>query len=441
MKKFLLLTFLGIISQSLFSQRTIIELTFTAIDNASWIQLDSIKVMNRTQGADTVLYWPDTALLIYQTDIPESSGEKNGFQIFPNYPNPAKEQTAISLYIPDKDNVCLIVTDMLGRIIIKSEMLLNKGKHTFRFIPGIGNLYFFTAIWHGQSSSIKVLNSGFQSGETTYLEYTGSEDFLPQLKEMNDLQNFFFNPGDELLYIGYVDTLQSGILDAPEESQSYTFQFSTNTPCPGTPIVEYEGQAYNTIQIFSQCWLKENLNVGEMINGPFEQSDNGIIEKYCYYNQPDSCTKYGGLYQWNEMMQYTIQPGAQGICPPGWHVPTDEEWKVLEGAVDSQHRVGDYIWEYTGWRGTDAGTNLKSTSDWYGNGNGIDLFGFSGMPGGFRHNNGDFANVGDFGYWLTSTEYSIITAWAHDIYYTRSDVYRSYQRKDYGHSVRCIMDY
>jgi uncharacterized protein (TIGR02145 family) len=125
------------------------------------------------------------------------------------------------------------------------------------------------------------------------------------------------------------------------KAPSYTFQFATNIPCPGMPTVEYEGQVYNTIQIFSQCWLKENLNVGMMIPEAKDQSNNGIIEKYCYNNEPDSCAKYGGLYRWDEMMQYTTQQGTQGICPPGWHLPTDEEWKVLEGAVDSQYGIGD----------------------------------------------------------------------------------------------------
>ena len=74
-------------------------------------------------------------------------------------------------------------------------------------------------------------------------------------------------------------------------------------------------------------------------------TDNGTMEKYCYNNEPDSCTKYGGLYQWDEMMQYTTQQGVQGICPPGWHLPTDEEWKVLEGAVDSQYGIGDPEWD------------------------------------------------------------------------------------------------
>ncbi|MDR3668834.1 MAG: FISUMP domain-containing protein, partial [Ignavibacteriaceae bacterium] len=70
--------------------------------------------------------------------------------------------------------------------------------------------------------------------------------------------------------------------------------------CKGIDIVNYSGQKYTTVQIGNQCWLKENLNVGVMINGSSEQTNNGIIEKYCYQNDPANCIKYGGLYQWNE---------------------------------------------------------------------------------------------------------------------------------------------
>ena len=60
-----------------------------------------------------------------------------------------------------------------------------------------------------------------------------------------------------------------------------------------------------------------------------EMTNNGIIEKYCYDNDPVNCATYGGLYQWDEMMQYTTQQGTQGICPAGWHLPTDAEWTIL----------------------------------------------------------------------------------------------------------------
>jgi len=423
---------------SAFGQKPVMELTFTAIDSIAYVQLDSIKVMNRTQGGDTTLYWPDTVLVLdYQVGIPDHNNEDGNFQVFQNFPNPVTDQTTISLFIPEKDEVGIIITDLIGRVIIKSDRLLDKGTHFFRFTPGEGNLYFFTAQWRCNSSSIKILQTASNSYGKSSLVYRGSEASSPQLKATADIQSFLFNLGDELLYIGYANGLQSGMLNAPEASETYTFQFATNIPCPGTPTVEYEGQVYNTIQIFSQCWLKENLNVGEMVPGTMEQSDNGTIEKYCYNNEPDSCMKYGGLYLWDEVMQ---QQGTQVICPQGWHLPTDEEWKVLEGAVDCQYGIGDPVWDNDGYRGYDAGTNLKVTSGWNNNGNGTDLFGFSGLPGGGRYDGGGFFGVDDLGGWWTSSEINNIHAWFRVLDCIGPEVVRGYVCQERGFSVRCLRD-
>ena len=425
---------------SAFSQKSTLELTFTAIDSAAYVQLDSIKVMNRAQGGDTVLYWPDTVLVLdYQVGISETNIDTEGFQVFQNYPNPVTDQTTISMNVPNKDNVILIITDILGRVIIKTDRVLNKGVHSFRFTPGRENLYFFTAQWRGNSSSIKMLQTTSHSLGQSSLEYTGSEALTTQLKATENIQSFSFSLGDELLYIGYADTLQSGMPDAPESSATYTFQFATNIPCTGTPTVTYAGQVYNTIQIFSQCWLKENLNVGTMIQGTEQMTDNGIMEKYCYNNNPDSCTKYGGLYQWDEMMQYTTQQGLQGICPPGWHIPADKEWKVLEGAVDSQYGIGDNTWDSDCFRGSDAGSNLKTTSGWI-FGNGTDAVGFSSLPGGFRGTDGNFDYLSYFGNWWSATGSSSTCAWRRSLYYYDHRAERYSTIEDYGFSVRCLRD-
>ncbi|MCF8227642.1 MAG: T9SS type A sorting domain-containing protein [Bacteroidales bacterium] len=138
-----------------FGQRPSIDLTFTAIDSAAYVQLDSIKVMNRSQGGDTVLYYPDTVLVLdYQVGIPETNLRKEGFRVFQNYPNPVAEQTNVSLYVPERDKVSTMVTDILGRVIVKRERVLDKGRHTFRFIPGGGKLYFFTATWQGEQQIV-----------------------------------------------------------------------------------------------------------------------------------------------------------------------------------------------------------------------------------------------------------------------------------------------
>jgi uncharacterized protein (TIGR02145 family) len=99
----------------------------------------------------------------------------------------------------------------------------------------------------------------------------------------------------------------------------------SQNPCPNLATVVYEGKTYNTVAIGNQCWLKENLDVGTQINGSLEQTNNSLIEKYCYGDLAANCTTYGGLYQWNEAMQYVTTPGTQGICPIGWHLPTQTD--------------------------------------------------------------------------------------------------------------------
>ncbi len=423
-----------------FSQKPGLELAFTAIDSATYIELDSIKVMNRTQGCDTILCWPDTTLVLdYQVGISETNQNNISFQVFRNYPNPVTEQTNISLQIPEKDIVIIIVTDIFGRIILKYDKLLNKGKHSFRFFPGSGKFYFFTAQYKGKSSSIKILQARTHPFGECSLEYIGNEAIASNLKGAEVTQNFLFNFGDELLFIGYNDTLQSGMLNAPATSETFTFQFATNIPCPGTPTITYEEQIYSTIQIFSQCWLKENLNVGTMIPGYKDMKDNDTIEKYCYGNNTTNCDNYGGLYIWDEMMQYNTQQGSQGICPPYWHIPTDDEWKILEGVADSLYGIGNQIWDLYGLRGYNAGKNLKTINGWNGNGNGNDRFGFSGMPGGYHYSNGYFYYKYQHGLWWSSTEGNTSSAWNRYFSYNNQLVDRDYgNNKGFSFSVRCI---
>jgi uncharacterized protein (TIGR02145 family) len=441
MRSRVILAILCVISIIASGQRSPMELAFTAINNTTHAQLDSIKVMNRTQGVDTVLYWPDTVLTIYFVGIPEPEQQEQGFQVFQNYPNPVTYWTNISLYVPGKDEVRMIVTDMMGRVILKSERVMGKGIHTFRFVPGNGNLFFFFAQWRSNSSSIKILNTVSGSKDMGSLEYLGNETSSQQLKSAEDTQSFSFVVGDELLYIGYDNGKQTGILDAPEVSETYTFQFATSIPCPGTPTVLYEGQLYHTIQIFSQCWLKENLNVGTMISCELIMTNNNILEKFCLYNSLDTCLKFGAFYKWWEVMQYIDEEGTQGICPPGWHIPTDGEWKVLEGSVDGHFGVGDPNWDIWGPRGIEAGSRLKATHGWVYGGNGTDQFGFSGLAGGKIWGGGNATGMGSDGYWWTSTEINSSGAWSRQISYD----YQGVTRLDYGNddafNVRCVKDY
>ncbi len=137
---------------------------------------------------------------------------------------------------------------------------------------------------------------------------------------------------------------------------------------------------------------------------------------------------YGVLYNW---------PAALTACPAGWHLPSDAEWKQLEMYLGMTQAQADA----TGYRGTDQGTQMKTTSGWYNNGNGTNSSGFSGLPGGYRNRLGSFDLVGYGGYWWSSTEGSSRTAWTRYLGYTNASVRRYDGYEAYGFSVRCLRDY
>ena len=423
------------------AQKPSLELTFTANDSATHIQLDSIKVMNRTQGGDTVLYYPDTVLVLdYIVGVEEMDDKEGGLQVYQNYPNPVVESTTISIYLPEKGLVRCLITDILGRIIQHYEGVLESGVHLFSYSPGGGEMSFFTVVNENSRETIKILHPKHNNSSSPSLSYVGMS-YTPvyEIKASEEVQGFSFSLGDTLLYIGYANELESGILDDPAISDTISFQFVANIPCLGTPTVTYEGQVYNTIQIFSQCWLKENLNVGTMISDGLEMTDNWTIEKYCYNNEDDNCTVYGGLYKWDEMMQYTSQQGVKGICPQGWHIPTDEEWKILEGIADSIYKIGNSEWDTIGYsRGYDVSQGLKSTSGWWNGGNGTDDFGFSALPGGWRFVDGFFNWIGARGYWWSSSENVDANAWMRSFHTDKTISVRSPFDKLNSLSVRCI---
>jgi len=106
-----------------------------------------------------------------------------------------------------------------------------------------------------------------------------------------------------------------------------------------------DNKIYGTTKIGEQCWMSENMNVGTLLNSATNQSDNGSIEKYCYDDLESNCDLYGGLYQWNEAMQYSTDDGSVGICPDGWYLATEFDWIILEGTIDSFYDSSDPGWD------------------------------------------------------------------------------------------------
>jgi len=207
--------------------------------------------------------------------------------------------------------------------------------------------------------------------------------------------------------------------------------------CASDPTVtDDDGNVYATVDICGQCWMAENLRVGIEVtvdpSGPVSaqfQTDDGTVQTYCPRNRSAGCTELGGLYQWNELMAYGAAP--RGICPAGWHVPSDDEWKTLERALGMSAAEADRRSDGTP-RGTDEGAQLKT-----GGRASFDatLAGFASEV--FGHY--DISTPGSIGRYWTSTR-SGANAWYRGLSDASSAVDRSFESGDHGYSARCVRD-
>jgi len=198
--------------------------------------------------------------------------------------------------------------------------------------------------------------------------------------------------------------------------------------------IDYEGQIYQTVIIGRQCWMKENLNVGDRIDGTMDPQDDDNIEKYCYSNEEDSCTKYGGLYHWDEMMNYDTVEVVRGICPPGWHIPSDHDWCILAEYIDPLSVCDNTVVSDS------LGKRLRSTTGWHPLVNATDEWGFSALPSGTRDSDGSFDDVFNWVYFWTSTRYPSDKALMWYIITAFDGLIRADLPRANGCSVRCVKD-
>ena len=226
----------------------------------------------------------------------------------------------------------------------------------------------------------------------------------------------------------------------------------------GNTITDYDSNSYNTVLIGSQCWMAENLATTHYPNGSAIQKlasnstwgallDNNIDDAYCYYdNSTSNFNLYGALYSWaaamgdNAVSSSANPSGVQGVCPIGWHLPSDDEWKQLEIQLGMSQSVVDD----TGFRGTNQGSKLAGNFSLWNSGvlennSHFGTSGFAAWPGGYRlYFNGSYSNLGNYGIWWSSTENGGSNAWTRGLICDDSGVRRNDGHKSNGFSVRCL---
>lgn len=220
-------------------------------------------------------------------------------------------------------------------------------------------------------------------------------------------------------------------------------------------LSDVDGNMYRTIKIGEQNWMAENLKVTKYADGsPIEFIDDdarwGMLgendKAYCWYdNKSEYADTTGALYSWPAAMNgasgfLDTMTVVQGVCPDGWHLPSDEDWKVLETELGMSPEFAD---KYE-WRGTYEGGELKEMgfSNWdVPNSSADNSTGFTGLPGGYRSNSGTFYGLNEFAaFWTSSQKEESSQIWFRALSYEKTNVYRYWVPGNRGASVRCVQD-
>ncbi len=279
------------------------------------------------------------------------------------------------------------------------------------------------------------------------------------------------NGGTNPNYTGvYTESLV--LTNIPEDYYGYKYRCHISNACETglsneAELIVYslfsdprDGQVYKTRQFGDQIWMVENLRATKYPDGtpiPYVSddtewanlADNNTDDAYCW-NMNDSVTyaaTYGALYTWsaamgdNAISSSSNPSGVQGVCPDGWHLPSDDEWKDLEMENGMTQAQADN----TGSRGTNEGSKLAGNNELWDNGlleSDIEFgkSGFLALPGGSRNYfNGTSGGFGQNGNWWTTTEGDASNSYNRYLYYDSEKISRNWgYPKSYGFSVRCV---
>jgi uncharacterized protein (TIGR02145 family) len=375
----------------------------------------------RTQNIDTAISSADGSFTF--TNVTEVKDQQlpTGYSVSANYPNPFNPRTRLEITLPNNGTVKVELYNQIGqKVRADIEKYFTAGNNSIDLeLNGLANGFYIARInVDGKYDVVRKLMLIYGS-QHLIKSSPGSNSGLSKSNPLNSIST---SVSLDSLVATSVIIGRKTFLNLPKLTGN-TLDLGNKIIeryCSGIPTILYSGKRYNTVQIGTQCFLKENLDVGTMIYGVDTAKNNGIIEKYCYNDSAANCSKYGGLYQLNEAMQYVTTPGTKGICPTGWHIPTYVEFYTLGATLSND------------------GDALKAI----GQGTGTNSGGFSALLAGLRSGGlGDFGSLGSYAYFWSSTENLTSNALYMQLYGSGSNVSFSYDVAESGISVRCAKDF
>jgi len=380
----------------------------------------TIKVYNLTNGDSAALMGTDILHLIPAGGIASLGNSDGSVKI---YPDPVKDKSVLTFSAPASGIALISIFDINGKTVSQVSTFLSQGGQNILISGMTTGMYLVKISGPGYSHSAQFVSQS-NSRNPAKIEYVSGDKVQSiiktgQRKSKSSTIEMPYTSGSVLLYKSISGQYTTIITDVPTGSKTITVYFAV--------CRDADNHTYPIMQAGTQTWMAANLNVGSRIIDTTSSHNNGITEKYCYENKESNCDIYGGLYQWNEMMNYDTVPGIQGICPLGWHLPTDGEWTTLITWLG-----GDSI----------AGGKMKETgtTHWaYPNTGATNEIGFTALPGGYRYYSGTLF-ITDYATFWSSSESLSSGAWYRLLQFNFNYVVRRAYTKENGYSVRCLMD-
>ncbi|MCX6226735.1 MAG: T9SS type A sorting domain-containing protein [Bacteroidia bacterium] len=415
-----------------------ISVTFTGTGTAT--QIDSVKATNLTTDESITLPGNETLVLGAYTGIPTITGSMNPGMI---YPNPFSGKATFIAIVQHPQTVDLKIRNLVGQVLAHSRAAVQPGENEFYLSVAAEGIYLVNLTTDEGTASYKIICTESSTPENS-IQFLGSfsnnhnnqnnhnnhnNSSVTGLKTSQTSYTLGYTEGDIILYRCMSGIYTTIVTDSPVSSKNYLVEF--------IPCTDPDGRNYSIVKIGSQIWTAENLaflpavypSLGESVTSlsywVYDYEGTSITEA----KSTDNFTEYGVLYSWEAAMNGNSvnledSIGVQGVCPNGWHLPSDEEWTALT----------DYLGESAAAKMKETGTNHWGSP----NEGATTAAGFIALPGGGRSRYGLFQGLGEFTYFWTASAYGPSFVWVRKLDFA-NDVTRNYIFPNAGFSVRCLL--
>ena len=421
---------------ALFLDGQTLYMTFTASGAANAV--DSVKATNLRTNENVTLPGSDTLVLNVNDGIADPGKTNQNGSIFPN---PFSGISSFVTNLPEAQDVEVDVYNLSGQKIAHTQARAGAGSAEFSLFLSKTGVYLVSLTTSRGRSGFKAVCTETSGGadRVVYLG-AGSASKSTALKGIQTY-NLGYKIGDVLLYRCRGGNYITILTDSPTASKKYIVEFVL--------CGDSDGKNYAVVKIGNQWWMAENLAWLPSVKPASKGSDS--LKFYYVYGYEDSIVaaakntenykRYGVLYNWPAAInapgkKSSALKSVQDVCPGGWHLPYDEDWKMLETTLGmDQHQADSVFLRNSG----EVGKKLKSTLGWTNDTNCSNSSGFTVLPGGYRNTHGSFQSLLRNALYWTATQIDTLAIYR-GINDQDTGVYRFTTFRSHGLSVRCIKD-